>query len=204
MYDDLKLDHPYYSTHSQAVAHLHLRQAELFIKRVLDVSLSFVLLLLLLPLLALVSILIKSASRGPVFFVQDRIGQFGGLFRIIKFRTMYHDLPPAIASKVARLHSSRNQTKHPDDPRITRSGRWLRRASIDELPQLFNVLAGSMSLVGPRALMPETLAPYPDFAVVRNLVRPGITGLWQIHDRESCTDAKFMIKYDVGYICRFS
>jgi lipopolysaccharide/colanic/teichoic acid biosynthesis glycosyltransferase len=138
-------------------------------KRLFDVIVASTLLLALSPILSIVAIAIKLDSRGPIFFRQVRIGKAGRPFRIWKFRSMYPD--------AAAYERSPTRT---DDPRITPVGRLLRRLSIDELPQLINVLAGQMSLVGPRPEMPFIVNAYRGVARCRLLAVPGITGLWQI------------------------
>jgi lipopolysaccharide/colanic/teichoic acid biosynthesis glycosyltransferase len=135
------------------------------LKRLFDVVVSFVTLLLLAPLFALVAILIKLDSPGPVFFRGQRVGRFGKPFRIYKFRTM-----------VANAEKLGGPSTSADDPRITRVGRWLRRFNLDELPQFINVIKGEMSIVGPRPEVPEVVALYPDEEREAVLsVRPGIT-----------------------------
>ncbi len=143
-------------------------------KRLFDVTLASLGLLLLSPLLLLLAVWVKLDSPGPVFFRQDRVGRFGVPFRIHKFRTMAHD--PAQRGPQITVGS---------DPRITRVGRWLRDHKLDELPQLFDVLQGSMSLVGPRPEVPRYVAMYP--AALRDKVlsvRPGITDLASIEFRD--------------------
>jgi len=151
------------------------------LKRCFDILLSLVLLAILsLPLL-IVAIVITIESRGPVIFRQIRIGRNGRQFVMFKFRTMISDRrvsPQQFAGQERRrLH------KTPHDPRVTRFGRFLRRTSIDELPQLINVLRGEMSLVGPRPELPIIVSRYAAWQQQRHLVRPGMTGWWQIQGR---------------------
>ncbi|HET9016113.1 MAG TPA: sugar transferase [Thermomicrobiaceae bacterium] len=144
------------------------------IKRALDAAVAGVGLLLLSPLLLLVALLIRLDSPGPSLFVQDRVGQHGRLFPMVKFRTMVH----GSAVRLVGPH------KRPDDDRVTRVGRVLRRTSLDELPQLLNVLAGQMSLVGPRPELPAiVLAHYAPWQYRRLLVPQGMTGWWQVTGR---------------------
>jgi exopolysaccharide biosynthesis polyprenyl glycosylphosphotransferase len=159
-----------------------------FSKRVIDILGAFTALLLTAPVLVVSTVLVKLSSPGPVFFRQDRVGYRGRSFTILKLRTMRVDAP--------------RYAPHPDsptDPRITSIGRWLRRLSIDELPQLWNVLRGEMSLVGPRPEMPFVVAEYSDIERQRLTVKPGVTGLWQIS-----ADRAFRIhdniQYDLYYI----
>lgn len=157
-------------------------------KRILDVVLSIVLLVLTAPLWLLLSILVRSDSKGPALFRQKRVGRDGALFDLYKFRTMYIEAPSYDYSPRAA-----------NDPRITRIGKYLRRTSLDELPQLLNVIRGEMSLVGPRPEMPFIVEQYDDRQRQRLQVKPGITGLWQLS-----ADRAFLIHeniaYDVYYI----
>lgn len=171
---------------------------KLFIKRILDILSSAIGLLLLLPLLFIVAIFIKIDSRGPVFFLQERIGKNGKIFKIIKFRTMVQN---------AEYIGDGLAIKGTGDTRITRTGRILRSTSIDELPQLINVLLGDMSLVGPRP--PVTYHPYegyfnyPSWSKKRFQFKPGITGLAQVTVRNSVSWDERM-KVDIRYIENFS
>lgn len=156
-------------------------------KRILDISISFFFLIFLLPILLFISILIKIDSKGPVFFKQDRVGYDGNIFQLYKFRSMYND------KKGAHFTTF-------DDPRITRVGKIIRRTSIDELPQLLNVLKGDMSLVGPRPNVPRQKDEYraEDWAL-RNSVLPGITGLAQVKLRSLATPEERLF-LDLEYI----
>ena len=140
------------------------------------------------PVFLLLALAIKMDSRGPVLFRQERVGQDGKLFRMYKFRTMHTTAPSYEYSPLAS-----------SDPRITRLGRFLRRTSLDEVPQLLNVLQGSMSLVGPRPEMPFIVEQYTERHRQRLQVRPGLTGLWQLSG-----DRAFLIheniEYDLYYI----
>lgn len=174
------------------------------IKRMLDIMVAASLLLLLSPLLAIVALIIKLESRGQVFFIQERVGFNKRRFRMIKFRTMCVDAE-------ARMHELEhlNEKTGPifkisNDPRITRVGRWLRRASIDELPQLINVLLGDMSIVGPRPLsVRDALRMEVAWQKRRFSVKPGLTCLWQVSGRSNLSFEQWM-QLDLEYIDRWS
>ncbi|MFA1545218.1 sugar transferase [Actinomadura chokoriensis] len=151
------------------------------------------------PLLALVAILIKFSGDGPVMFRQTRVGRGGREFTVLKFRTMVQD---AEARRVELLAANDNDGvlfKIREDPRITRVGRWLRRYSLDELPQLFNVLRGEMSLVGPRPPLPEEVAQYGGDVYRRLVVKPGLTGLWQVSGRSDLSWEE-SVRLDLRYV----
>jgi lipopolysaccharide/colanic/teichoic acid biosynthesis glycosyltransferase len=170
---------------------LRSKNAQLALKRLLDVAIALALIILFLPFLLLITLLIKLTSRGPVLYSSERVGFRGNHFYCYKFRSMvidhsikHHDHKQAVkGQEIGVLH------KKKDDTRITHVGRIIRKTSMDELPQLFNVLTGDMSIIGPRPLVPFMLAPYPEFRAVRSLVRPGITGLWQVTARARSTSA---------------
>ena len=153
------------------------------LKRAFDLTASSGLLLLLAPLMGLIALQIKRESPGPVFFLQERIGEHGRRFRMIKFRSMDADAEQRWQEVAHRNENGHLIHKLAHDPRITSSGRQLRRSSLDELPQLFNVLRGEMSLVGPRPEMPAVAAEYEPWQWQRFRVPPGITGWWQINGR---------------------
>ncbi len=152
-------------------------------KAVLDRVGAAVLLTLTAPLLAVLWAAVRIDSRGPGFFVQTRVGRDGRPFRMIKLRTMHRDAESLLAALSEENESDGVLFKIRRDPRVTRVGYWLRRSSLDELPQLFNVLRGDMSLVGPRPALPEEVAGYDAVARRRLVVNPGITGLWQVSGR---------------------
>ncbi|MFN7223867.1 MAG: sugar transferase [Paracoccaceae bacterium] len=168
-------------------------------KRAMDVGLILLSLPALVPVLVLIALLIKLSSRGPVFFFQTRVGRHGCRFRMVKFRSMY---PDAEAGRAALLDQSDRTGlcfKHKDDPRVTSVGRVLRRSSLDELPQLWNVLKGEMSLVGPRPALPEEVALYSPDAMARLAGLPGMTGVWQVSGRADI-DFDQMVALDVAYL----
>ncbi|MGA7382981.1 MAG: sugar transferase [Terriglobales bacterium] len=176
----------------------------MIVKRVLDVLLSLALLIVLAPLLALVAILIKLASPGPVFFMQHRLGLNKRRFSICKFRTMITNAEQQITEIEHLNEASGPVFKIKDDPRITPIGKFLRKTSIDELPQLLNVLRGDMSLVGPRPLPVRDWEGFDkDWQRRRFSVRPGITCLWQIMGRSSISFEKWM-QLDLQYIDMWS
>jgi exopolysaccharide biosynthesis polyprenyl glycosylphosphotransferase len=153
------------------------------LKRLFDICTSSLLLLLLSPILLLITVAIRLNSPGPIFFRQERIGQHGRRFKMIKFRSMYQDAERHWQEVTQRDEQGRLVHKQKDDPRITSIGRKLRRTSMDELPQLINVLRGDMSLVGPRPEMPYVAAEYEPWQWQRFRVPPGITGWWQVNGR---------------------
>ena len=157
--------------------------ASLHGKRVVDVTLCVLLLVATLPILIAVATLVALTSPGPILYRQTRVGLDGAEFRILKFRSMYAG-SEGRALQLIRLNQADGPLfKVRQDPRVTRLGRWLRKFSLDELPQLVNVLHGSMSLVGPRPALPSEVATYNASTRRRLHVKPGVTGLWQISGR---------------------
>ncbi|MBI4818114.1 MAG: exopolysaccharide biosynthesis polyprenyl glycosylphosphotransferase [Deltaproteobacteria bacterium] len=173
------------------------------VKRAADLALCAVTLTLLAPLFVIVALLIKLESKGPVFFVQPRVGLHGRRFRMLKFRSMVEDAEARRASLAERNERDGPVFKVKDDPRITRLGRLLRRFSIDELPQLLNILAGQMSIVGPRPPIPSEVARYETWQLRRLSVRPGLTCHWQVGDRERIRFREWML-LDLSYIDRWT
>ncbi len=182
-----------------------LKARQLLIKRVIDLAGSVVGLILLAPVFLLVAAAIKLDSAGPVFFDQERVGFGGRVFRFIKFRTM-RDGADFEKSSMAHLNHTGDPRlfKIPNDPRVTRLGAFLRRWSIDELPQLFNVLFGDMSLVGPRPFFESDLVAYDEHHFSRLGAKPGITGLWQVSGRSDLVDFEEVVRLDREYIERWS
>lgn len=170
-----------------------------FGKRMLDVALVLLSLPIVLPFILLMALLVMRDGKSP-FYTQNRIGRDGRLFRLIKIRTMVHNadvlLKETLEKDPALQAEWRSTQKLKKDGRITPIGSILRKTSMDELPQLFNVLAGSMSLVGPRPMMPSQRSLYPGSSYYR--MRPGITGFWQISDRNNCS-FRDRSKYDSAY-----
>ncbi|HZD56744.1 MAG TPA: sugar transferase [Anaerolineales bacterium] len=172
-------------------------------KRALDVAGAFVLLVILAPVLLLVLLVIKLDSRGPVLFRQPRLGFRGQRFLILKFRTMYagaeSDIEDLLSGDPAQRMAWEQFQKLWNDPRLTRAGKYLRKFSLDELPQLWNVLKGEMSLVGPRPITPEQRELYgPRFDLYISM-KPGITGLWQVNGR-NLTSFRERVLWDADYI----
>ena len=167
------------------------------LKRLLDILCSFLLLVISIPLFFIIAILIKIDSKGPVFFLQKRCGKDGREFNMYKFRTMVKDAETL--KKRLKNEMDGPMFKLKNDPRITVIGGILRKLSLDELPQLLNVLKGEMSLVGPRPLADEEMVGDDIWRESRLSVRPGMTGLWQIMGRDS---GKFSdwITYDTEYV----
>jgi len=176
------------------------------LKRTLDISGSLAALVVLSPAFLIISILIRLTSPGPVFFRQTRVGQSGRRFTFLKFRSMYADSDPQLHKRFVSsfIDGGEMQTsgvyKLTDDPRITLVGRFLRKTSLDELPQFLNVLRGDMSLVGPRPPIPYELERYSRWHLRRiQEARPGITGSWQVHGRSRTTFDE-MVRMDLRYI----
>jgi lipopolysaccharide/colanic/teichoic acid biosynthesis glycosyltransferase len=169
-------------------------------KRTLDLAMSLFLIVFFAPLFALLAAFIKCADGGAVFFVQDRVGEDGRVFRFLKFRSMRPD-----AEKLRETFEEENlfqndvKFKLPKDPRITPIGRIIRRTSLDELPQLWNVLVGDMSMVGPRPPIPPEVDQYSEFDKRRLRAKPGLTCLWQVSGR-SCLSFEKQVELDVQYI----
>ncbi|GAC1543069.1 MAG: sugar transferase [Herpetosiphon sp.] len=160
-----------------------LTESQRLLKRLFDITASALILLLASPAMIIVALLIKRQSPGPIFFWQERIGEGGEHFRMCKFRSMYEDAEKRWLSVASIDQHGSIVHKAADDPRITSIGRRLRRTSLDELPQLFNVLRGDMSLVGPRPEMPYIAATYKPWQWHRFRVPPGMTGWWQVNGR---------------------
>lgn len=173
------------------------------IKRLFDIVASGVALWMLLPLLLVVALLVKLTSKGPVFFRQSRVGLHGRPFPMLKFRTMVVNAEALKASLQSQNEQSGPVFKMKNDPRITAIGRFLRKHSIDELPQLINVLRGDMSVVGPRPPVPQEVAKYQPWQRRRLSVRPGLTCIWQVSGRNQITFEEWMY-LDMRYIDNWS
>ena len=178
-------------------------------KRALDVLLSGLAMLVLSPALAVIALLVRRSSPGPIFFVQERIGKNGIPFKFYKFRTMVHNSDDAIHRQFAAMFinggsdtekkDSGKVFKMTNDPRVTAIGRWLRKTSLDELPQLWNILKGEMTIVGPRPPIAYELDHYLPWHHERLRVTPGLTGLWQVSGRSNVPFEE-MVRLDIHYI----
>jgi len=176
------------------------------VKQIADRGAALIVSLLILPAAVLLALAIRLDSPGPAIFRQTRVGRDGRLFTIWKFRTMFVDAAERQAAVDALNEGAGPLFKLKRDPRITRLGRFLRRSSLDELPQLWNVLVGDMSLVGPRPALPREVAEYDDVTRRRLLVAPGLTGLWQIHGRSNLPwdetrrlDVRYVENWSLGF-----
>jgi len=195
-YDDARYT---VAARTAVVRHIHTRTGYAFTKRAVDLVFGILLLLLAAPVWLIAAALIRLSSRGPIVYGQERIGRNGVPFTCYKFRTMVegaHDLRHQL------LHLNRMDGpvfKTPDDPRVTRVGRWLRKSSIDELPQVLNVIRGQMSLVGPRPQSPEEVARYGPQDWARLAVKPGLTCVWQVSGR-CLVDERVRMQMDLDYV----
>lgn len=169
------------------------------LKRLFDILASSVALILLSPLFLILAIKIKGEDGGPVFYSQIRIGKDEKPFRIYKFRSMVVNAEKMKKDLLAQNEVEGAMFKMHDDPRITKVGKFIRAHSLDELPQLWNVLIGNMSLVGPRPPLPKEVEMYSDYDKQRLLVKPGCSGLWQATSRNSADFAE-MVQLDIKYI----
>ncbi|RYE47095.1 MAG: sugar transferase [Hyphomicrobiales bacterium] len=177
------------------------------LKRCLDIVLSAALIVFIAPVMLIVAVWIKMSGGGPILFSQKRVGKDGQLFSCLKFRTMVTDAGPRLEEYLSRNEAARiewtEKQKLSFDPRVTRIGDFLRRSSLDELPQLFNVLVGEMSLVGPRPIQPSECVRYEDRLGHYLSVRPGMTGLWQVKGRSDTTYAE-RVALDTEYVAHQS
>ena len=179
------------------------RAVALFVKRVIDVAGSAFMIVILSPIIAMLALLIRLDSRGPVFFRQERIGLQGRSFNVVKFRSMCTDAEDQLHELLEHNEINGHAFKLASDPRITRVGRFLRRSSLDELPQLWNVFRGEMSLVGPRPPLPREVANYDVWHRRRLSMKPGMTGLWQVGARHS-PEFDHWVEQDLEYIDSWS
>lgn len=197
--------------HTQPVAGLplihvstpNLAPAQRFVKRAFDVAGAGALILVLSPALLVLALIVRLDSPGPILFRQERVGTQGSRFQMLKFRSMVVDAEKKLQDLQLMNQGSGVLFKIKDDPRVTRVGRFIRRYSLDELPQLFNVLSGSMSLVGPRPPLPSEVEQYENHVHRRLLVRPGLTGLWQVSGR-SLLSWEDTVRLDLYYVENWS
>jgi exopolysaccharide biosynthesis polyprenyl glycosylphosphotransferase len=185
------------------VEHPELSGARRVVKNVFDRASASLALILLSPLLVAIVIAIRAGSHGPALFRQVRVGRDGREFTVLKFRTMVVDAEQRKAALVDYNDHDGVLFKIRNDPRVTRAGAWLRRYSLDELPQLINVLRGDMSLVGPRPPLPEEVVQYGDDVRRRLVVRPGMTGLWQVSGRADLSWEE-SVRLDLRYVENWS
>ena len=175
-------------------------KAYAFFKRAFDIFASFLALIVLFPFLLIIGILVKVTSKGPVFYVSERVGKDGKIFKFYKFRTMIENAEQQLDQLLDQNEVEGGVTfKMENDPRLTKFGKFLRKSSIDELPQLLNILKGDMSVVGPRPCTPRELELYGDKEKNRLLVPQGLTGEWQVRGRSNTTFDE-MIDLDLEYI----
>ncbi len=186
-----------------AVSEIKLKGFNALVKRTMDVILSALGLVVLSPLLLLAALLVKLTSPGPVFYTQERVGLDGKTFPVFKFRSMVDGADQMIEQIAGCSEAKGHLFKMKADPRVTPLGRFMRRSSIDELPQLLNVLLGHMSLVGPRPPLPREVVKYDSWQMKRLRVRPGITGPWQVSGR-SHLPFDDMVRLDIYYIENWS
>jgi exopolysaccharide biosynthesis polyprenyl glycosylphosphotransferase len=172
-------------------------------KRLFDVTVSGLLIVCTFPLMALIALAVKLDSRGPVLFRQERVGIEGATFKMLKFRSMVVDAESRLGTLAAQNEGSGVLFKMKKDPRVTRVGGFLRRYSLDEVPQLLNVFAGSMSLVGPRPPLPREVEAYEHDVRRRLLVKPGLTGLWQVSGRSDLS-WQDSVRLDLYYVENWS
>ncbi|HHW68000.1 MAG: hypothetical protein PWP07_1727 [Epulopiscium sp.] len=170
-----------------------MREIQIMIKHGLDKLIAFILLIAVSPVFLIIALGIKLTSKGPIFFIQDRVGKDGKDFKIYKFRTMVQNAE----------HIGSGIYTEENDPRITKIGRFLRKTSLDELPQLINILKGDMSIIGPRPTLRYQVDKYNEYQMGRLKMRPGVTGLAQVNGRNSLPWSK-RIEYDIEYVNNYS
>ena len=172
----------------------------LFLKRLIDIMGSMIGLLLASPIMLVIAILVKLEDpKGPILFSQIRNGEYPKTFKMYKFRSMYVDAEERLKDLMHLNEQSGPAFKIKDDPRITKVGKFIRKTSLDELPQLFNVLKGDMSLVGPRPALPREVEQYTDYQKQRLLVKPGLTCIWQVSGRNNIGFEEW-VELDIKYI----
>ena len=170
-----------------------------FIKRFLDLLISVIAGIILIPLFIIVALAIRIESKGNVIFVQDRVGYKGKVFKMYKFRSMRADAEELKYKLLDKNEMDGPMFKMKDDPRVTKVGKFIRKTSIDELPQIINVIKGEMSLVGPRPSLPEEVEKFEPWMLERLSVRPGLTCFWQVEGRNDIEFEDWM-KLDIKYV----
>ena len=189
-----------YGTPLIDISSSNITECETNLKRTSDILFSIIALIVLLPFLAIIAAIIKIGSKGPVIFKQQRIGLHGKPFTIYKFRTMVVNAEALKGQLASQNEMDGPVFKMANDPRVTRVGRFLRRTSIDELPQLINVLRGEMSMVGPRPPLPNEVEAYTDYQRLRLIVTPGLTCTWQTHPNRNSISFQQWVEMDLNYI----
>ncbi|AZV59000.1 exopolysaccharide biosynthesis polyprenyl glycosylphosphotransferase [Clostridium sp. AWRP] len=170
-----------------------------FLKRIMDIIFSFVGIIAFFPIMFVVAVAIKLDSKGPIIFSQARVGKNGKIFKMYKLRSMTHDAEQLLDNLQHKNEMTGPMFKIKKDPRITKVGRFIRKTSLDELPQLFNVIKGEMSLVGPRPNLPKEVAKFTSQQKVKLLAKPGLTCYWQVMGRSN-VDFEEWIRLDLKYI----
>ena len=201
--DSITIDSPEVQPLKEHLVH---KKGYLVVKRLIDIVGSIVGVVLTIPFIFVVGLAIKLESkslRAKVFFVQERVGKDGKTFKMIKFRSMQEDAEEQLKNLLHKNEIKGAMFKMKNDPRVTKVGKFIRKTSIDELPQFFNVLIGDMSLVGPRPPLMREVVQYSEKDKARLLVKPGITGLWQATVRND-SDFDVMVRLDVQYIREIS
>lgn len=188
-----------YESLSNEITYEENKSAYIFFKRCLDIIVSLITVVLLMPVLVITAIAIKVDSKGKVIFVQQRVGYNGKKFKMYKFRSMVSNAEELKAGLLDKNEMSGPMFKMKDDPRITKVGKFIRKTSIDELPQIFNVLKGDMSFVGPRPSLPSEVENFEPWMMERLSVKPGLTCYWQVSGRNDI-DFEDWMKLDIKYV----
>ena len=192
---------PYYVI---TYANRFLSMRQMIIKRTMDIIGGMMGMVFLIPLTAIVAPIIRIESPGPIFFKQKRVGKNGRIFTMYKFRSMYIDAEAQKQRLMTQNEMNGLMFKLKDDPRITKIGKFIRKTSIDELPQFFNILKGDMSLVGTRPPTIDEFEQYQSYHKKRLSTTPGLTGLWQVSGRNEITNFEDVVKLDIEYIDNWS
>lgn len=193
---------PYLISRNLDISQVH--PFQWLLKRGMDYSLGLFALMIFAPMMLLIAIFIVLDARGPILFKQKRVGLNGKEFNMFKFRSMYPDAEKRLKELLEKNESSDGMFKMKNDPRITRVGHYLRKYSLDELPQIFNVLRGEMSLVGPRPPLVRELEFYKPWHYVRFASLPGMTGMWQVSGRSEIKEFDDVVKLDYQYIDKWN
>lgn len=171
-----------------------------FIKRCFDLIIAVTAVIVLLPVFLIIAIIVKSDSKGKVVFIHKRLGKNGKTIKVYKFRTMVNDAEQVYKNLPIEIKMKfEDKFKLENDPRITKTGKFLRESSLDELPQLINIIKGDMSIVGPRPIVEKEIEKYGEFSEKLLSIKPGLTGNWQVSGRSNCTYEE-RVKLDMDYI----